>query len=145
MPSADPSTEGRGPVPGGTRNLFVEQARNRRATWRRVRIGLVTGAVALLWSAHPDWNYIQVIQKLSYLLDAADYDACAYSVLTPYPGTLTWYEMKKANRIVSYDWEKYGSLNGYASDLLEICAALDLEDVILVGHSVSTMIAVRNE
>ncbi len=37
----------------------------------------------------------------------ADYDACAYSVLTPYPGTLTWYEMKKANRIVSFDWSKY--------------------------------------
>jgi len=36
-----------------------------------------------------------------------DYDACAYSVLTPYPGTLTWYEMKKANRIVSFDWDKY--------------------------------------
>jgi radical SAM superfamily enzyme YgiQ (UPF0313 family) len=35
------------------------------------------------------------------------YDACAYSVLTPYPGTLTWYEMRKANRIVSFDWEKY--------------------------------------
>jgi radical SAM superfamily enzyme YgiQ (UPF0313 family) len=31
----------------------------------------------------------------------ADYDACAYSVLTPYPGTLTWYEMKKADRSVS--------------------------------------------
>jgi radical SAM superfamily enzyme YgiQ (UPF0313 family) len=37
----------------------------------------------------------------------ADYDACAYSVLTPYPGTLTWYEMKKANRMVSYDWTMY--------------------------------------
>jgi radical SAM superfamily enzyme YgiQ (UPF0313 family) len=35
------------------------------------------------------------------------YDACAYSVLTPYPGTLTWYEMKKENRIVSFDWTKY--------------------------------------
>ena len=35
------------------------------------------------------------------------YDARAYSVQTPYPGTLTWYEMKKANRIVSFDWEKY--------------------------------------
>jgi radical SAM superfamily enzyme YgiQ (UPF0313 family) len=35
------------------------------------------------------------------------YDACAYSALTPYPGTLTWYEMRKANRIVSYDWTKY--------------------------------------
>ena len=37
----------------------------------------------------------------------ADYDACAYSALTPYPGTLTWYEMKKAKRIVSFDWTKY--------------------------------------
>jgi radical SAM superfamily enzyme YgiQ (UPF0313 family) len=35
------------------------------------------------------------------------YDACAYSVLTPYPGTLTWYEMRKADRIVSFDWTKY--------------------------------------
>ncbi len=35
------------------------------------------------------------------------YDACAYSALTPYPGTLTWYEMKKAKRIVSYDWTMY--------------------------------------
>ena len=37
----------------------------------------------------------------------AKYDACAYSVLTPYPGTLTWYEMKKAGQIVSYDWDLY--------------------------------------
>jgi radical SAM superfamily enzyme YgiQ (UPF0313 family) len=41
----------------------------------------------------------------------ADYDACAYSALTPYPGTLTWYEMKKADRIVSYDWSKYDQAN----------------------------------
>ena len=41
----------------------------------------------------------------------ADYDACAYSAPTPYPGTLTWYEMKKADRIVSYDWSKYDQAN----------------------------------
>ena len=41
----------------------------------------------------------------------ADYDAAAYSVLTPYPGTLTWYEMKKAERIVSYDWSKFDQAN----------------------------------
>jgi radical SAM superfamily enzyme YgiQ (UPF0313 family) len=35
------------------------------------------------------------------------YDACAYSALTPYPGTLTWYEMKKASRIISFDWTMY--------------------------------------
>jgi len=38
---------------------------------------------------------------------SSKYDACAYSALTPYPGTLTWYEMKKANRIVSFDWSMY--------------------------------------
>ena len=32
---------------------------------------------------------------------------CAYSVLTPYPGTLTWFQMKKAEKIVSYDWDRY--------------------------------------
>ena len=37
----------------------------------------------------------------------ARYDVCAYSVLTPYPGTLAWYEMLKEKRIVSYDWDKY--------------------------------------
>jgi radical SAM superfamily enzyme YgiQ (UPF0313 family) len=51
-----------------------------------------------------DQNVFQETAKFN--IDA-DYDACAYSVLTPYPGTLTWYEMKKAGRIVSFDWEKY--------------------------------------
>lgn len=37
----------------------------------------------------------------------ANYDMCAYSVLTPYPGTITWYEMEQDKRIVSYDWDKY--------------------------------------
>ncbi len=45
-------------------------------------------------------------ETVSFNIDAK-YDACAYSTLTPYPGTLTWYEMKKANRIVSFDWSKY--------------------------------------
>ena len=39
-----------------------------------------------------------------------------------------------------YDKEKYNDLKGYSNDLLEICEALDLEDIILVGHSVSSMI-----
>lgn len=42
----------------------------------------------------------------------------------------------------AYDRAKYGSLDGYAADLLEICAALDLKDVTVVGHSVSAMISV---
>ena len=41
-----------------------------------------------------------------------------------------------------YSFEKYDSLEGYAEDLLEICEELDLQDVVLVAHSVSSMIAV---
>lgn len=37
---------------------------------------------------------------------------------------------------------KYDALDGYAADLLEILDALDLRDAIVVGHSVSAMIAV---
>jgi sigma-B regulation protein RsbQ len=44
--------------------------------------------------------------------------------------------------VEAYDREKYGSLAGYAADLLEICEALDLKDVILVAHSVSAMVGV---
>ena len=40
----------------------------------------------------------------------------------------------------SYNPERYQSLQGYAQDILDICEALDLQDVILVGHSVSSMI-----
>jgi sigma-B regulation protein RsbQ len=40
----------------------------------------------------------------------------------------------------SYDPQRYATLDGYASDVLEICAALDLQDVVFVGHSVSSMI-----
>jgi sigma-B regulation protein RsbQ len=42
----------------------------------------------------------------------------------------------------AYDRAKYASLQGYASDVVEICRELDLSDVVFVGHSVSTMIGV---
>jgi sigma-B regulation protein RsbQ len=41
---------------------------------------------------------------------------------------------------MAYRFERYGSLDGYADDLLEILAALDLHDVVFVGHSISAMI-----
>jgi sigma-B regulation protein RsbQ len=40
----------------------------------------------------------------------------------------------------AYSPERYSSLNGYAQDVLDICAALDLKNVIFVGHSVSSVI-----
>ena len=42
----------------------------------------------------------------------------------------------------AWDPERYASLDGYATDVLEICAALDLTGVVFVGHSVSAMIGV---
>ena len=41
-----------------------------------------------------------------------------------------------------YDRERYGSLAGYAQDVLDVIHALDLHDVTFVGHSVSSMIGV---
>lgn len=41
-----------------------------------------------------------------------------------------------------YSFEKYDTLEGYRDDLLEICKELNLQEVILVAHSVSSMIAV---
>lgn len=42
----------------------------------------------------------------------------------------------------AYSQQRYGTLDGYATDLLEILAALDLHDVVFVGHSVASMIGV---
>jgi sigma-B regulation protein RsbQ len=44
--------------------------------------------------------------------------------------------------VSAYDPERYGSLDGYAEDVLEICRTLELTDAIFVGHSVSAMIGV---
>lgn len=39
----------------------------------------------------------------------------------------------------AYHPERYSNLNGYARDVLDVCQALDLRDVICVGHSVSSV------
>jgi sigma-B regulation protein RsbQ len=60
---------------------------------------------------------------------------------------------EKTHRVILFDhvgsgradpsaWnkKKYGSLQGYADDVLDICRALELSDTVFVGHSVSAMI-----
>jgi sigma-B regulation protein RsbQ len=42
----------------------------------------------------------------------------------------------------AWDAQRYGSLQGYADDILEILSELDLRDVTLVGHSVASMMGV---
>ncbi|MEC3992736.1 alpha/beta hydrolase [Actinacidiphila sp. DG2A-62] len=38
--------------------------------------------------------------------------------------------------------ERYGSLEGYARDVVEVCDELDVRDAVFVGHSVSAMVGV---
>lgn len=47
--------------------------------------------------------------------------------------------------LAAYDPGKYSSLGGYATDVLEILRALDLRDVVFVGHSVASMIGMLAE
>ena len=44
--------------------------------------------------------------------------------------------------LAAYDASRYASLEGYARDVLDIVHALDLWNVIFVGHSVSSMVGV---
>jgi sigma-B regulation protein RsbQ len=41
----------------------------------------------------------------------------------------------------AWDPRRHASLDAYAADLLAVCDALDLQDIVLVGHSVGAMIA----
>jgi sigma-B regulation protein RsbQ len=43
--------------------------------------------------------------------------------------------------LAAYDKKKYSTLEGYADDILEICAHTEARNVVVVGHSVSAMIA----
>ena len=47
-----------------------------------------------------------------------------------------------ASDLKTYSESRYGSLDGYAEDLLDVCQALDLRDVVFVGHSVSCMVGI---
>ena len=88
-----------------------------------------------------DGDNISVFDETVKFNIAAKYDACAYSVLTPYPGTLTWYEMKKAGRIVSFDWSMYDQGHvvyrpaGMSADELRIGQASAYEGFIRVLRS----------
>jgi sigma-B regulation protein RsbQ len=44
--------------------------------------------------------------------------------------------------LTAYDARRYSRLEGYAQDVLDVIHALDLRDVVFVGHSVSGMIGV---
>lgn len=68
------------------------------------------------------WNYITPAFEDEYKIILFDFIGCGKSDLS------------------CYDEKKYASLQGYAADVLAICEALKLKDVIFIGHSVSSMI-----
>lgn len=49
-------------------------------------------------------------ETVNFNIDA-NFDACAYSIMTPYPGTITWYEMMKDGRMTNFDWNRYDQGN----------------------------------
>jgi radical SAM superfamily enzyme YgiQ (UPF0313 family) len=49
-------------------------------------------------------------ETVNFNIDA-NFDACAYSIMTPYPGTITWYEMMKDGRVTNFDWDVYDQGN----------------------------------
>lgn len=59
-------------------------------------------------------------------------------------GTVVLFDLVGAggSDVSAYSPAKYGSLQGYATDIIEICEALGLDEVIFVGHSVSATIGV---
>lgn len=70
------------------------------------------------------WRFITPAFEDNYKLVLFDYVGCGKS------------------DIAAYNAERYSDLNGYAQDVLEVCEALELEDIIFVGHSVSSMVGI---
>ena len=70
------------------------------------------------------WRYITPAFEQDYKIVLFDYVGCGKS------------------EMASYNESKYASLQGYASDIIEICTELQLKDVVFIGHSVSSMIGV---
>ncbi|WP_405382060.1 alpha/beta fold hydrolase [Maribacter sp. LLG6340-A2] len=70
------------------------------------------------------WRYIIPFLKKHFRVLVFDYVGCGKSDIS------------------SYDYNRYGTLLGYAQDVIEICEELNIEQSIFIGHSVSSMIGV---
>ncbi|RYZ18534.1 MAG: alpha/beta hydrolase [Chitinophagaceae bacterium] len=68
------------------------------------------------------WRYLTPAFENDYKIVLFDYVGAGHSDLS------------------AYNPDRYGNLQGYAQDVLDICEALELRNVIFVGHSVSSMI-----
>lgn len=68
------------------------------------------------------WNHLKSFLEQQYKLVSFDYIGAGGSDRS------------------AFDPEKYSTLQGYATDLIGVCDALQLQHVVFVGHSVSCMI-----
>jgi sigma-B regulation protein RsbQ len=68
------------------------------------------------------WRFVVPAFQQDYKIILLDYVGCGKSVLG------------------AYDPARYSRLEGYAQDILDVCGALDLRDIVFVGHSVSGVI-----
>lgn len=67
------------------------------------------------------WRYITPAFAATYRIVLFDYVGCGKS------------------DVGAYNLERYSTLDGYAQDIIEICGALQLKNVVFIGHSVSAM------
>ncbi|MBK8176493.1 MAG: B12-binding domain-containing radical SAM protein [Rhodospirillales bacterium] len=54
-----------------------------------------------------DQDEASVFDETARFVIDAGYDVCGFSIMTPYPGTLNWFEMLQNDRIASFDWNAY--------------------------------------
>jgi radical SAM superfamily enzyme YgiQ (UPF0313 family) len=66
--------------------------------------GILVFGLFMFGFDHEDASVFQ--ETANFAVDAG-LDVCAFSLLTPYPGTLTWFEMLSQRRIASFDWDHY--------------------------------------
>jgi len=93
-------------------------------------------------------NHVQILGEGSQVILFAHGFGCAQSTwkyitdafLKDYKVILFDYVGSGNSDISQYNYHKYATLDGYACDVIDIIEALDLQEIIFVGHSVSSMI-----
>lgn len=94
-------------------------------------------------------NNIQIIgsgQQVMLMAHGFGCNQLMWRFLTPelinqYKIVLFDYVGSGASNLEAYSRQKYADLEGYAQDIIDICTRLDLQNVVLVGHSVSSIIS----